>query len=1404
MSEQPPQNAQPDPEPQALAKPVRVTKRRRWWLRLLVAFVVLGIVVAGVAISILRSAWFHEYLRARIVQQAERATGGRVEIADFHFDWTGLQASVDGFVLHGNEAADVPPLIQIPSATLSFHIISMMERSVDLAGLHIDQPRINVIIYPDGSNNLPEPATHGDHKVWSEDLLNLKVREYDVSNGWLDYDNRHVAVNIHGEHLRVRMAFDPKTPAYRGELASDQVRVAAPHFGPASSDDRAPLPEPFTGSITTDFALERDQLSFQHLQLKTTDGTEALLSGTLQNLRVPQGTLKLHASTPMREVVRRFNLPLEPVGSATLNGTLKLVLGDPFDFAVNGRLAASGMKYTNGKLSITGARLDGDAEITREGFSLRHLTTRILDADITGDAHLDHWKDLHVTGTLAGMTLQRAGEMLADTQAGTGQQLPSTLPWSGVMAGTFSVDSTVGVLNAMTRANLTIVPLPVGNAPVPGVPTRPIQGHLDIVFNQAEGTIALGSSSVETAATRVELSGTLGRELRMRARSTDLNDIVPVIDLLKAANTKTELPLQLNNGAVTVDGTVSGSLDDPHFAGQFAATNGVVEGFAFDRFSAELSATQKEVSARNITAIRGSTEVTGTAGLTARPAPANAGALGEFSDAEITGQFSARNLRIPELAQELGVSTQNSNLAGTASAQVHISGSVQHPQVSASLDVANPAGYGETLDRLTANVRYLPGELDVTDGIGTDRGSRLLFSGGYRHPASDWKSGEINIEASTDNLPSARIDHLANVPLAFTSTFAGRVQAAGKLQGGVFSLTSATADVTARTLRVDNLAIGDFKILAQTQGTTLTASADGNVLESQVKANGTWKLQGDEAGSATLHFTRLTAASANTLAMIGVPLDRRTNSLPVQGFVEGGATVSLSLQNPAAFRATVTLDNMQLNGKPDQALSLGVQPGDLILKNTQPVVFDVTMDEARLRSAQFTGRDTNLTASGTIPFRNGVGADLNVRGNVNLIILQLVDADLLAQGNATVDVAIRGNLQDPVINGRLTLADASFFMKDYPNGVEKAQGSILFDRRRATVERLTARTGEGTVTFTGFVEFGSSPVFRLQAAVDRVRVRYPQDVSMTFSGNLAFTGTADASTLIGSITMNRASFSPRADLGQIMAEMSQSSSGPESTNSFLRGLQLDIKIDSAPGFQLETSLTRDLESVIKLHLRGSPLRPGLQGTLSVERGEVQVFGNKYTVDRGEIRFLNPAKIEPTFDMNLSTRARGVTVNVSFVGTMAHLNPNYSSDPPLQTSEIFSLLAVGRDPTTTSNQLAPGPATGSAGNSMVETGGSILGQALSNQFSSKYQRFFGSSHVRIDPTLTGVDNLPQARLQLDQQVSKDITLTYITNLNRSTEQIVRVQWDISREWSAIAVRDQNGLFGIDFQFRKRFD
>ncbi len=173
-------------------------------------------------------------------------------------------------------------------------------------------------------------------------------------------------------------------------------------------------------------------------------------------------------------------------------------------------------------------------------------------------------------------------------------------------------------------------------------------------------------------------------------------------------------------------------------------------------------------------------------------------------------------------------------------------------------------------------------------------------------------------------------------------------------------------------------------------------------------------------------------------------------------------------------------------------------------------------------------------------------------------------------------------------------------------------------------------------------------------------------------------------------------------------------------------------------------------------------------------------------------------------MDLSTRVRGINVDITFSGPLNKLNFSYRSDPPLEASDIVALLAVGRTPSAVGPFVNSQAAT-NINNSYLGVGdgnNSLLAQAIAPN-SNRLQKFFGVSHIKIDPQLTDVTIVPQARLTLEQQVSSDVTLTYITNLAVANQQIVRVEWDFSRKWSAVALRDENGAFSIDFQYRKRF-
>ena len=116
----------------------------------------------------------------------------------------------------------------------------------------------------------------------------------------------------------------------------------------------------------------------------------------------------------------------------------------------------------------------------------------------------------------------------------------------------------------------------------------------------------------------------------------------------------------------------------------------------------------------------------------------------------------------------------------------------------------------------------------------------------------------------------------------------------------------------------------------------------------------------------------------------------------------------------------------------------------MILKNTQPLVMDITSDRAQLSPAQFTGRNTNVSVEGAIPFKGTTGADFSVRGDIDLVILQLIDPDLAAKGVANLQVSIRGNLQNPNMNGRLQLKQ----------GVLVVPRSTLRDRQCCGVDHI--------------------------------------------------------------------------------------------------------------------------------------------------------------------------------------------------------------------------------------------------------------------------------------------------------------------------------------------------------------
>jgi translocation and assembly module TamB len=176
-------------------------------------------------------------------------------------------------------------------------------------------------------------------------------------------------------------------------------------------------------------------------------------------------------------------------------------------------------------------------------------------------------------------------------------------------------------------------------------------------------------------------------------------------------------------------------------------------------------------------------------------------------------------------------------------------------------------------------------------------------------------------------------------------------------------------------------------------------------------------------------------------------------------------------------------------------------------------------------------------------------------------------------------------------------------------------------------------------------------------------------------------------------------------------------------------------------------------------------------------------------------------LEPVLNVDMQTRVRGIDVTMNYSGPMdQRLKATYRSDPPLQPSEIVALLAVGDTPTSGTSQLAV--QSGQLLNSPTMGVSNIIGQALAEPFTGRLQRLFGVSRIQINPRISGLGSNPEAQLTIEQRISSNITLTYVTSLAQE-QQLVRLEWNVSSQWSVLAVREANGLFGIEFQFKKQF-
>ena len=466
------------------------------------------------------------------------------------------------------------------------------------------------------------------------------------------------------------------------------------------------------------------------------------------------------------------------------------------------------------------------------------------------------------------------------------------------------------------------------------------------------------------------------------------------------------------------------------------------------------------------------------------------------------------------------------------------------------------------------------------------------------------------------------------------------------------------------------------------------------------------------------------------------------------------------------------------------------------IANDGPVRFRVANHVFHLEEAKLAGDNTQLSAGGMIELTGRRELDVHASGQLNLGLLQTMYPDFLTTGVVNIQGRATGTVSEPVLQGKVTVSGGGVAVPGQPASLGDINGTLIFTQDRLQIEQLTARSGGGLIRLGGYMQYGRYLEFNVTAQGDDVRLRYPPGMSSTANADLRLYGTSNGAVLSGELQVTRFSLSPGFDFGSYLASNRQSTVLAGS-DSLLNKIKFDLHIYTTPDLRFDSSLAR-VSGDADLRLRGTMAKPVLLGRTNIQEGQIFFNGAKYQLERGDISFTNPVKIDPVLDLAASIRVRDYDIEIGFHGTSDKLNVVYRSEPPLPQADIIALLALGR----TQEESAQLGASQSA--FTQEASSAILGQALNATVSSRVQKLFGVSRIKIDPQASGTatSTYQGPQVTIEQQVSNKLTLTYVQPVSQATQQTIQGEYNVTRNISVVAVRDQNGVFALDIRIRQR--
>jgi translocation and assembly module TamB len=1300
------------------------------------ALALLLVVVAGVSgYFILRSHRFEQFALRKITRAAEQATGAKTQIRSLDFSLRTLTAHLHGIVIHGTESAGQAPLLQVDEITASFKIISVFQHKVNLTELLIAHPVAHVLVDRSGKSNLPQPAPSGTGS--HTNIFTLAVRHVQLSNGEIDYNDRKIPLDADLRNLGTDVHFDFVANRYAGTISYDSGHLRYAKY--------APLPH----SVQATFGVTATQLSLAPATLKVGSST-ALVHFDIVNFAHPNvtGDYNVRIHTPD---FASTAAGIAPTGDVVMVGKLRYPAGGEHA----GEQSMLRAIATDGELSsdaFSAAASDGRIEVrrVRGRYQLADGSLRVTGIDLLsmggsvhGDLsvqHLDATPATQVRSSFYGISLRAAQQALRRPEL-------KQVALSGLLDGTFDGSWKGDIRKIRASSNFTVraESESLKTVATNTVTSMPLDGVVHVTYDGIRGTVSLRDSDLHIPSTVVTADGVLGDRSNLQVQTTirDLHELLALVSAFRPGASS----IPALSGSATVNATVRGSVNKPDISGQFAAQDLKIEGSEWRSAQASFEATPSQFEVSNgslVSALHGGGSFSGAISLDDWSyQPSNA----------IRANVSMQGISVADVQH---LANLHYPVSGDISASFSLSGTQLDPEGAGTLQISNGQAFGEPMRTFVVKMNADRGAVKSSLNVSSPAGSATAdFS---YVPAT--KIYTVHFNVPPVNLQRLHFVQTQNLLLyGYLSASASGT--------GTLDDPQLTANLQIPRLTLRDKSILGLKAELKVGEKKAEFTLDSKVMDATVQAHGRVNLEGGYYTEASIDTTVLPLDAIIAVYFPNLPQG-------FQGQTEFHARMAGPLKDLSQVRGDLTIPTLTANYR---SLELGT---------TAPIHVDYANSVITVQPAEIQGSETSLRFQGRIPLAGNVAPTFTAKGSVDLRVLQIAVPDLRSSGTVSLDVHSSGTSQLSNISGQVGLKDVVVIEPGAPLGVENLNGSLDIDNQRVRFSNLSGQVGGGTLTATGSMTYRPNVQFNLALQGKSVRIRYPSGIRTVLDGNLALTGTRDASTLSGRVLIDSLSFTPDFDLAKFADQFGSESSTPAAPG-FADTVRLALAVQSEDNLSANSSQV-SVAGRVNLRVGGTAAEPIITGRSDLTAGELFYRNVRYQLQRGIITFDNPNETDPVLNVSVISTVEQYNLTLNVRGPFDKLTTSYVSDPPLATADIINLLATGQ----TTGQSAASQSTDS-----------IIASQTASQLTGGVQRLAGLSSLQIDPLIGGNNSNPSARIAVQQRVTKNFLFTFSTDVSQPGSEVVQGDYQINPRWSVSVARQEAGGISAEGRFHTKF-